>query len=262
MGVSPNSPGRRGPVAVGLPIVCGGAAIASGDVMVGDRDGVVVVPRARLAETLANLTGQSGGSRDAGRVRGGLKRTSRRRARGGATSRRLTAEARAAFGRLETRRMIDFPIIDSHIHLLDQKRFGYAWASGAPALKRDWTPEDLAGAAKPYRDRGAGVRRSRRRHAAISRRSGLGRRPRQARPARARRRRLSAAGARGQNRAGDGAGRETQDGARRAPSHPEPARPGICVEAGLRRSGPAVAKIQSHLRHLHLPFANAEHARP
>ena len=24
--------------------------------------------------------------------------------------------------------MIDFPIIDSHIHLLDQKRFGYAWA--------------------------------------------------------------------------------------------------------------------------------------
>ena len=46
--------------------------------------------------------------------------------------------------------MIDFPIIDSHIHLLDQKRFGYAWASGAPALKRDWTPDDLANSAKPY----------------------------------------------------------------------------------------------------------------
>ena len=46
--------------------------------------------------------------------------------------------------------MIDFPIIDSHIHLLDQKRFGYAWADGAPALKRDWTPNDLANAAKPY----------------------------------------------------------------------------------------------------------------
>ena len=40
--------------------------------------------------------------------------------------------------------MIDFPIIDSHIHLLDQKRFGYAWADGEPALKRDWTPNDLA----------------------------------------------------------------------------------------------------------------------
>jgi L-fuconolactonase len=46
--------------------------------------------------------------------------------------------------------MIDFPIIDAHIHLLDQKRFGYAWASGAPALKRDWTPDDLARSAKPY----------------------------------------------------------------------------------------------------------------
>ncbi len=46
--------------------------------------------------------------------------------------------------------MIDFPIIDSHIHLLDQKRFGYAWASGAPALKRDWTPDELARSAKPY----------------------------------------------------------------------------------------------------------------
>ena len=40
--------------------------------------------------------------------------------------------------------MIDFPIIDSHIHLLDQQRFGYAWASGAPKLKRDWTQDDLA----------------------------------------------------------------------------------------------------------------------
>jgi predicted TIM-barrel fold metal-dependent hydrolase len=35
--------------------------------------------------------------------------------------------------------MIDFPVIDTHIHLLDQKRFGYSWAKGAPALKRGWT---------------------------------------------------------------------------------------------------------------------------
>jgi len=46
--------------------------------------------------------------------------------------------------------VIDFPIIDAHIHLLDQKRFGYAWSDGAPLLKRDWTPDDLARAAKPY----------------------------------------------------------------------------------------------------------------
>ena len=46
--------------------------------------------------------------------------------------------------------MIDFPIIDAHIHLLDQQRFGYAWAKGAPLLKRDWTVDDLARSAKPY----------------------------------------------------------------------------------------------------------------
>jgi L-fuconolactonase len=45
--------------------------------------------------------------------------------------------------------MIDFPIIDSHIHLLDQKRFGYSWAAGAPKLNRDWTPDDLKAYAKP-----------------------------------------------------------------------------------------------------------------
>jgi len=45
--------------------------------------------------------------------------------------------------------MIDFPIIDSHIHLLDMRRFSYSWASGEPALNRNWTPDDLAAAAKP-----------------------------------------------------------------------------------------------------------------
>jgi L-fuconolactonase len=46
--------------------------------------------------------------------------------------------------------MIDFPIIDSHIHLLDQHHFGYAWTAGAPKLRRDWTASDLAAYAKPY----------------------------------------------------------------------------------------------------------------
>ena len=46
--------------------------------------------------------------------------------------------------------MIDFPIIDSHIHLLDQQRFAYSWAKDAPALKRDWTADDLASRAKPF----------------------------------------------------------------------------------------------------------------
>jgi L-fuconolactonase len=45
--------------------------------------------------------------------------------------------------------MIDFPIIDSHVHLLDTRRFGYGWAAGAPKLNRNWTPEDLAACAAP-----------------------------------------------------------------------------------------------------------------
>jgi L-fuconolactonase len=47
--------------------------------------------------------------------------------------------------------MIDFPIIDTHVHLLDMKRFSYSWANGVPQLKRDWTPEDLAVCAAPNR---------------------------------------------------------------------------------------------------------------
>ena len=46
--------------------------------------------------------------------------------------------------------MIDFPIVDTHVHLLDQKRFNYSWAKGAPKLARDWTPGDLTAAAKPH----------------------------------------------------------------------------------------------------------------
>jgi len=55
MGVTPNSPQRRGPGSVGLPVVCGGVAVASGDIVVGDRDGVVVVARPRIAATLESL---------------------------------------------------------------------------------------------------------------------------------------------------------------------------------------------------------------
>ena len=55
MGLSAAPPGRRGPGTVGLPIVCGGRPIASGDVIVADRDGVAVVPRDRIAKTLERL---------------------------------------------------------------------------------------------------------------------------------------------------------------------------------------------------------------
>lgn len=52
IGVSPNSPVRNGPGTVGLPIVVGGVAVTSGDILVGDADGVVVVPR-QIAEKVA-----------------------------------------------------------------------------------------------------------------------------------------------------------------------------------------------------------------
>lgn len=54
-GITPNSCARNGPGRVGLPVVCGGISVQSGDVVVGDADGVVVVPRARLADVVARL---------------------------------------------------------------------------------------------------------------------------------------------------------------------------------------------------------------
>ena len=46
--------------------------------------------------------------------------------------------------------MVDFPIVDSHIHLLEPARFGYAWTKGAPSLNRRVLPSDLTRAAAPF----------------------------------------------------------------------------------------------------------------
>jgi 4-hydroxy-4-methyl-2-oxoglutarate aldolase len=54
-GLTPNSPVRNGPGTMGLPVVLGGVTIASGDVLVGDDDGVVVIPRADLDSVIAKL---------------------------------------------------------------------------------------------------------------------------------------------------------------------------------------------------------------
>jgi 4-hydroxy-4-methyl-2-oxoglutarate aldolase len=54
-GITPNSCVKSGPGKIGLPIVCAGVAVEAGDIVVGDRDGVVVIPRAaarRVADTL------------------------------------------------------------------------------------------------------------------------------------------------------------------------------------------------------------------
>ena len=50
--VSPPSPIAHMPYDIGLPIACGGVAVFPGDVIVGDCDGVVVIP-AELADEIA-----------------------------------------------------------------------------------------------------------------------------------------------------------------------------------------------------------------
>ena len=54
-GKTPNSPVRNGPGSVGLPIVLGGVAVESGDVVVADAEGVVVVPQQLLSDVLEEL---------------------------------------------------------------------------------------------------------------------------------------------------------------------------------------------------------------
>jgi 4-hydroxy-4-methyl-2-oxoglutarate aldolase len=54
-GICSNSPARNGPGTVGLPIVVGGVHVESGDIVVGDRDGVVVIPLAQVNTVLANV---------------------------------------------------------------------------------------------------------------------------------------------------------------------------------------------------------------
>jgi len=50
--ISPGACDKDGPGEVNVPISCGGTVVAPGDVVVGDADGVVVVPRAHAAEVL------------------------------------------------------------------------------------------------------------------------------------------------------------------------------------------------------------------
>ncbi len=54
-GVTPNSPARNGPGTAGLGIIAGGLKVESGDIVVGDKDGVVVVPQAQLGDVLRQL---------------------------------------------------------------------------------------------------------------------------------------------------------------------------------------------------------------
>ncbi|HEX2114871.1 MAG TPA: RraA family protein [Alphaproteobacteria bacterium] len=54
-GLSPNSPFKNGPGRIGFPVSVGGLTIESGDIVVGDRNGVVVVPRLSVPGVLSEL---------------------------------------------------------------------------------------------------------------------------------------------------------------------------------------------------------------
>lgn len=54
-GVSPNSPYKSGPCEVGTQVTLGGVTVTSGDLMVGDRDGVAVIPKDKIDLVIAGL---------------------------------------------------------------------------------------------------------------------------------------------------------------------------------------------------------------
>lgn len=60
--VTPLGPYREGPGEMNVPVVCGGQVVMPGDILVGDEDGVVVVPRRDAEELLEaarqNLAGE------------------------------------------------------------------------------------------------------------------------------------------------------------------------------------------------------------
>ncbi len=73
-GLVPNSPARSGPGTVDLPIVMGDVAVRSGDVVVGDPDGVVIIPRERLAQVVEALAAvRAAEAATLEKVQGGLR---------------------------------------------------------------------------------------------------------------------------------------------------------------------------------------------
>ena len=54
-GLSPNSPSSKGPGSVGEPVLVGGLTVCSGDVLVSDDNGIVIVPFAQIDAVIEKL---------------------------------------------------------------------------------------------------------------------------------------------------------------------------------------------------------------
>jgi regulator of RNase E activity RraA len=55
MGITPNSPHRSGPGSIGFPVTIAGQPVSSGDVVIADQDGVVIIPKATLPWVIDRL---------------------------------------------------------------------------------------------------------------------------------------------------------------------------------------------------------------
>ncbi len=67
-GVSPNSPYKSGPCEVGTSVTLGGVAIRSGDLLVGDRDGVAVIPLEKIDQVIEGLPDVQAKEEEMGRL--------------------------------------------------------------------------------------------------------------------------------------------------------------------------------------------------
>lgn len=66
-GVTPNGPFKNGPGEINTPVACGGQVVNPGDIVVGDTDGVVVVPQheaAALVEKVKKVSAMEKGIMD------------------------------------------------------------------------------------------------------------------------------------------------------------------------------------------------------
>jgi regulator of RNase E activity RraA len=73
-GLSPNSPARNGPGSVGMPVVVGAVTINSGDIVVADNDGVVIIPLPKVELAIKGLEDVRAAERDLeAKVKAGLK---------------------------------------------------------------------------------------------------------------------------------------------------------------------------------------------
>lgn len=63
-GVTPIGPLHRGPGEINFPVSCGGLVVQPGDLIVGDLNGVVVVPRDIVDDLLARLTAKASAESD------------------------------------------------------------------------------------------------------------------------------------------------------------------------------------------------------